>query len=103
MPPWTVEQEQLLESALASFTFLPRTCVDKVSITHPRFSSNLPRSRITIFLQVLMELRRPGSSSGLTKARVRAWFTARKPGLARKGPDRWDIRTARLKVRAGLA
>lgn len=73
--PWTVEQEQLLESALASYTFLPRTCVDKV----------------------LMELRRPGSSCGLTKARVRAWFTARKPGMARKGPDRWDVRTARLK------
>ena len=41
MPPWTVEQEQLLESALASFTFLPRTCVDKVSITYPRFFRNL--------------------------------------------------------------
>ena len=63
--------------------------------------SGRSQGRIPLFLQVLTELRRPGSSSGLTKARVRAWFTARKPGMARKGPDRWDVRTARLKVIAG--
>ena len=32
---WTAEQEELLETALPSFRFLPRTCLDKVGFARP--------------------------------------------------------------------
>ena len=72
---WNQEQEELLESALSSFSFLPRTTVDKL----------------------LSELVQQGCSK-VTKAQVRAWFLARVPWLGGEGPSRWETRARNLLI-----
>ena len=76
-PSWSEDQIELLESALTSYQFLPRTTTEKV----------------------YAELKEGiySSCGSITRGMVRSWFSS-KEMMARSARDRWEARLKKLAV-----
>ena len=73
IPSWSEDQLELLESALSSYKFLPRTTTEKV----------------------YTELKERNSSSPCTRRMVRSWFS-NKEVVTSSARDRWEARLEKL-------
>ena len=75
IPSWSEDQVELLQSALSSYKFLPRTTTEKV----------------------YTELKERNSSSACTRRMVRSWFSS-KEVMTSSARDRWEARLKKLAI-----